>query len=185
MIREASLTTTEQGLVPASDGWFVVNAREARWLKRPGGGVRVPLTGIDAAQVQAWFPMLGLSIRVVAPGEPSTAYHAEADQEGFLVLAGEAILIIEGEERTLSQWDFVHCPPGTRHAFVGAGAGPCVLLCAGSRQLLTQGAPTSYCADPVAARHNASPPQDTQDAEVAYARIGGSVPVGYQPGWLP
>ncbi|MBA2359835.1 MAG: cupin domain-containing protein, partial [Actinobacteria bacterium] len=41
------------------------------------------------------------------------------------VLAGEAILIIEGDERPLRQWDFVHCPPGTRHAFVGTGTGPC------------------------------------------------------------
>jgi uncharacterized cupin superfamily protein len=101
------------------------------------------------------------------------------------VLAGEAILIIEGEERALSQWDFVHCPPGTRHAFVGAGTEPCVLLCAGSRQLQAQGSPTSYFADPVAARHNAGPPQDTQVAGVACARIGASVPVAYRPGWLP
>jgi hypothetical protein len=33
--------------------------------------------------------------------------------------SGEALLIIEGEERPLRQWDFVHCPAGTtKHAIV-------------------------------------------------------------------
>jgi hypothetical protein len=78
--------------------------------------------------------MLGMAIRVVSPGEPTGTYHWETEQEDFLVLAGEALLIVEGQERRLKQWDFVHCPPETRHAFVGAGSSPCVLLCAGSRQ---------------------------------------------------
>jgi uncharacterized cupin superfamily protein len=78
--------------------------------------------------------MLGMAIRVVNPGEPTDTYHWETEQEDFLVLSGEALLIVEGQERRLKQWDFVHCPPETRHAFVGAGDGPCVLLCASSRQ---------------------------------------------------
>ena len=48
-------------------------------------------------------------------------YHWEADQEDFLVARGEALLIVEGEERPLAQWDFVHCPPNTKHNIVGAG----------------------------------------------------------------
>ncbi len=39
-------------------------------------------------------------------------YHWEADQENFLVLAGEALLVVEGEECPLRQSDFVHCPAG-------------------------------------------------------------------------
>ena len=39
------------------------------------------------------------------------------------MLSGEPLLIIEGEERPLRQWDFVHCPAATRHIIVGAGAG--------------------------------------------------------------
>ena len=42
-------------------------------------------------------------------------YHWEEDQEDFLVLAGEAVLIVEGEERPLRAWDFVHCPPKAKH----------------------------------------------------------------------
>ncbi len=50
-------------------------------------------------------------------------YHWETEQEAFLVLAGEAPLIVEGEERPLRQWDFVHLPPETNHVIVGAGDG--------------------------------------------------------------
>jgi uncharacterized cupin superfamily protein len=88
-----------------------------------------------------------MAIRVVNPGEPSTTYHWETEQEDFLVLSGEALLIVEGQERPLKQWDFVHCPPRTRHAFVGAGGGPCVLLCASSRQFQKDGPWGYYCAD--------------------------------------
>ena len=50
---------------------------------------------------------------MLGPGEPIGMYHWEADQEDFLVLSGEALLFVEGEERPLRQWDFVHCPPQT------------------------------------------------------------------------
>ena len=49
------------------------------------------------------------------------------------MLSGECLAIIEGEERPLRAWDFVHCPPGTEHIFVGAGDGPCVIFMAGAR----------------------------------------------------
>jgi uncharacterized cupin superfamily protein len=115
--------------------------------------------------------MLGMSLRIMHPGEPSTTYHWETEQEDFLVLAGEATLIVEGEERRLTRWDFVHCPPGTRHAFAGAGDAPCVLLCVGSRQFQADGPWGAYCVDAAAARHNASSPEETQDPAVAYARF--------------
>ena len=165
-VPEAELKRTPGGgLVPASPGWFVLNARDARWWDKPGQGYSLPLTGTDEYEAETFFPMLGMSIRVMHPGEPSTTYHWETEQEDFLVLSGEAILIVEGEERPLKQWDFVHCPPETRHAFVGAGDGPCVLLCASSRQFQKDGPWGFYCADETAARYNAAPPEDTQDAE--------------------
>src|SRR5688572_26747210 len=55
------------------------------------------------------FPQVGINLFVLEPGEPMSMYHWEADQEDFLVLSGEALLLIEGEERPLRQWDFVHC----------------------------------------------------------------------------
>ena len=124
MVREAGLKQTDAGLVPASEGWFVVNARDARWVEREGRGFNLPLTGWTEEEAETWFTHLGMALVRLEPGEPIGMYHWEADQEGFLVLSGEPLLIIEGEERQLRQWDFVHCPPGTEHMIVGAGAAP-------------------------------------------------------------
>jgi uncharacterized cupin superfamily protein len=121
----------------------------------------------------------------MGPGEPSGTYHWETEQEDFLVLAGEGLLIVEGEERPLRQWDFVHCPPETRHAFVGGGDAPFVLLCAGSRQFQKEGPWGFYCADEVARRYNASSPEDTQDGGVAYGRFPPSRSTRYREGLLP
>jgi uncharacterized cupin superfamily protein len=185
MVPEAELEETEAGLVAASVGWFVMNARDARWFDKPGQGHSVPLTGYDEYEAETFFPMLGMAIRVVSPGEPTGTYHWETEQEDFLVLSGEGLLIVEGQERPLKQWDFVHCPPETRHAFVGAGDGPCVLLCASSRQFQKDG-PWGYnCADETAARYNASSPEDTQDSEVADARFPPPRETRYPSGLLP
>jgi len=183
VIPEATLTDTGAGLVATTPGWFVLNARDARWFENPGRGHSLPLTGVDEHEAETLFGMLGLAIRVVGPGEPTTVYHWETEQEDFLVLGGEAVLIVEGEERPLRQWDFVHCPPGTRHAF--AGAGPCVLLCASSRQFQKDGPWGFYCPDEAAARHGAAAPEETQDERVAYARFGPSTPTRYRDGLLP
>jgi uncharacterized cupin superfamily protein len=184
-MRQADLEQTEAGLVPTSPGWFVMNARDARWFANPGRGHSLPLTGHDEYEAETFFPMLGMAIRVMAPGEPSSTYHWETEQEDFLVLSGEALLIIEGQERRLRQWDFVHCPPQARHTFVGAGDGPCVLLCASSRQFQKDGPWGAYCVDEVAARHNASPAVDTQDTDQAYERFAPSQPTRYPDALLP
>jgi uncharacterized cupin superfamily protein len=185
VVREATLEDTGAGLVPTSPGWFVLRARDARWFDNPGRGHSLPLTGHDEYEAETFFPMLGMAIRVVNPGEPSTTYHWETEQEDFLVLAGEALLIVEGQERRLQQWDFVHCPPETRHAFVGAGESPCVLLCASSRQFQKDGPWGFYCMDETAARYNASSPEDTQDTSVADAGLPPSHPTPYRDGLLP
>ena len=185
MVPEAKLEDTGAGLVAASQGWFVMNARDARWFDKPGQGHAVPLTGYDEYEAETFFPMLGLAIRVVDPGEPTGTYHWETEQEDFLVLAGEGLLIVEGQERPLKQWDFVHCPPETKHAFVGAGAGPCVILCASSRQFQKDGPWGFYCADETAARYNAGSPEDTQDGELADARFEEPRKIRYPGGLLP
>jgi uncharacterized cupin superfamily protein len=185
VVPEAELEETDAGLVPASAGWFVLNARDARWMDNPGRGQSLPLTGKDEYEAETFFPMLGMAIRVIGLGEPSTTYHWETEQEDFLVLSGEALLIVEGQERPLKQWDFVHCPPETRHTFVGAGDGPCVLLAVSSRQFQKDGPWGYYCADETAARYNASPPEDTQDDELAHRGVAPSRPTRYPDGLLP
>jgi len=93
-------------------------------------------------------------------------YHREWDQEGFLVLRGSGTLVVEGEERPLGQWDFFHCPPGTRHVIVGAGDGPSVVLMIGARrEQETFGYPVSE----VAAKYGASVSKPTSNPDEAYA----------------
>jgi uncharacterized cupin superfamily protein len=184
MVPEAPLEQTEAGLVPAGPGWFVLGAREARWIRRPGRGHSLPFTGATRDEVEALFPQLGVGLVVLEPGEPIGMYHWEAGQEDFLVLAGEALLLVEGEERPLAQWDFVHCPPGTNHMIVGAGDGPCTVLAVGAREHQA-GDWGGYTVDEVALRHGAGVEAETSDVQVAYARFPEREPTPYRDGLLP
>src|SRR5436190_6486750 len=139
MVTESPLQSTEQGLVPTGDGWFVLNATEARWYYGDGRSAVCVFEGEGDGETE--FDQLGINLSVLEPGVPMAMYHWEADQEDFLVLAGEAVLVVEGEERPLRQWDFVHCPPETKHVIVGAGAGPCVVLAVGARDKSTGSQP--------------------------------------------
>ena len=113
-------------------------------------------------------------------------YHWEADQEDFLVLSGEALLIVEGQERALRQWDFVHCPPETRHIILGAGEGPCAVLAIGAREHIDEDCNGgAYTVDEVARRHGAGVDEQTSDARVAYARVPKSEVTRYRDDWLP
>ena len=182
MVPEAPLEESDAGLVPRSFGWFIANVRDMRWSERPGMGRSCALTGRDEYEAETFFPMLGMSVKVVPPGEPSTTYHWETEQEDFLVLAGEGVAIVEGVERPIRQWDFIHCPPEAKHAFAGTGERGLVLLCASSRQFQKDGPWGSYCADPVAERYNAASPEDTQNGSLAYERFGPSRLIRYAGG---
>jgi uncharacterized cupin superfamily protein len=185
MVPEAPPEQTETGLAPTGGGWFVVNARRARWRHREGRGKSLPLTGWTDLEAETHFPQLGINLFVLGSGEPIGMYHWEADQEGFLVLAGEALLIVEGQERPLRQWDFVHCPPETGHIIVGAGNDPCVVLAVGSREHLGEDCNGGgYVVDETALRHGAGVAEETSDVERAYARFPDSEPARYG-GWLP
>jgi uncharacterized cupin superfamily protein len=177
MVPEAPLEPTDHGLVPRGDGWFVLNAGEARWYERPGRGMRCRFEG------EPDFPQLGVSLYVLEPGEPIGMYHWEADQEDFLVLDGEALLLVEGEERPLRRWDFVHCPPGNNHMIVGAGERPCVVLAVGAREHSTGPGWGGYTVEEVALRHGAGVERETSDADEAYARFPDPRPTRHR-GWL-
>ena len=129
MVEEARLEQLDAGLTPVTDGWFVVGIAEAAWVTREGGPAACVIEGDDVQ-----FPDVGFTVAVLQPGEPNGMYHREGNQEDFLVLAGECLLLIEGQERRLKTWDFVHCPPDTEHIFVGAGDGPCAIFMTGGRK---------------------------------------------------
>jgi uncharacterized cupin superfamily protein len=184
VVPESALERTEHGLVPIGQGWFVLNAREAQWWDRDGRGVLCEFEGAgleDAAD----FTQLGINVSVLWPGQPMAMYHYENDQEDFLVLAGEALAVVEGQERALHRWDFLHCPAGTNHVLVGAGDGPCVVLAIGARDRSTGPDWGAYTVDEAAIRRGAGVERGTSDPEEAYARFETSRLTGYREGWLP
>jgi uncharacterized cupin superfamily protein len=183
MVPESTLKSTEHGLVPVGDGWFVLNARESRWLHAPGRTAICEFEG--AFEGEQDFLQLGINLSVLEPGELMSMYHWEADQEDFLVLAGEALLIVEGEERPLRQWDFVHCPAGTNHTILGAGEAPCLMLAVGARDRSTGPDWGAYTVDEAAIRHGAGVAEETTLGEEAYARFPAREPSRYREGWLP
>src|SRR5947208_3626821 len=162
-VPEAPLERTEAGTVPTGEGWFVLNARDARWRAGEGRGAYCVFEG------EQEFEQVGVHLVALGPGEPMAMYHWEADQEDFLVLSGEAVLVVAGEERPLRRWDFVHCPPETKHIIVGAGAGPCVVLAVGARDKSTGSQPGwgGYTVDEAARRHGASVDEDTTEPRQA------------------
>jgi uncharacterized cupin superfamily protein len=160
-MHEARIEDTESGRRPAGDGWSILNLAEIGWQTVPGGGT---WSAFEAPSAPS--SMLGIGVHILQPGETPGMYHAESEQEGFLVLSGECIAIVEGEERRMRAWDYLHCPPDTEHITVGAGEEPCAILMVGTR---TPGHTIHYPANPIAAEHGASVQTDTDSAAEAYA----------------
>jgi uncharacterized cupin superfamily protein len=162
----------------SEDAWFVRNAREARWFDRGPRGFVASFEGEETD-----FPQVGINLFVLGPGEPMSMYHWEADQEDFLVLSGEALLIVEGEERALRAWDFVHTPARVPHTIVGAGSGPAIVLAIGARVYSTGADWGGYPVDETASKHGAGVDEATTSAQEAYARFPRREPTTYG-GWL-
>ena len=174
MVEEARLEAVGSGLAPVSDGWFVVNVGEAAWLRNEAFGGRCvfessPRVLGDRPDLEPqMFTQLGFTLAVLEPGKPSGLYHGESNQEDFLVLAGECLLLVEGEERQLRAWDFLHCPAETEHIFVGAGEGPCVIFMTGAR---SSDKTIMYPRLQAARAHGAGVEQETSSPRDAYARF--------------
>jgi uncharacterized cupin superfamily protein len=171
---QASSRDTPYGRMITSDGWFVLNLADALAVRNGDDhGAVYPLESQESP-----FGDFGVNVRVLWPGQPNAFYHAENGQEGFLVLAGECILIVEDEERPMRQWDYFHCPPDTHHIFVGAGDRPCAILMIGLRPEVER---LHYPVSEVAAKHGASVASETNDGDEAYADWPGD----YLPVRLP
>jgi uncharacterized cupin superfamily protein len=160
-MHEARIEETDTGRLPADDGWFILNLAEIGWATVPGGG-----TWCSFEAPSAPSPTLGIGVHVLGPGETPGFYHAESEQEGFLVLSGECVAIVEGQERRMGPWDYLHCPPGTAHITIGAGDEPCAILMVGTR---SPDRTIHYPAEPAAARHGAAVAVATDSAREAYA----------------
>ena len=144
--------------------WFIVNVADAEAISTEEAGSYVRFESKKGV-----FPDFGINIHVLQPGQPNAKYHSEGVQEDFLVLAGEAVAVIEDEERPLKAWDFVHCPAGVAHVFIGAGDGPCAILMVGARRAGDDEIGLEYPVNELAARYGASSPETTPDPKVAYS----------------
>jgi uncharacterized cupin superfamily protein len=173
-IDEAKLEDVGSGLAPVSPGWFVVNVDEAAWVRNDAFGGRCVFESTPRVLGERpdlepqFFTETGFTLAVLEPAKPSGMYHAESTQEDFLILAGTCLLVIEEQERELRAWDFVHCPPGTSHTFVGTGDQPCVIFMIGARR---EGDSIVYPRSATALAHDAGVDAETPNPGEAYARF--------------
>jgi uncharacterized cupin superfamily protein len=170
MVDQARLEQRPAGLTPVTEGWFVVNVTDAAWVRNEVLGAACIFEGDEVS-----FSELGYTIAVLEPGQSGGRYHREGNDEDFLVLRGECLALVEGEQRPMEQWDFLHCPAGTEHAFVATGTEPCVIFMTGARR----GWPDKgifYPRSELALRHGAGVRADTPDPREAYAPF---------PAWEP
>jgi uncharacterized cupin superfamily protein len=175
-VPEVPLRSTKYGLVADGDGWFVLNARESRWRDTGPLGMYCDFEG------KRRFKQVGINLNVLEPGQFMSMYHRERAQEGFLVLSGECVLVVEGEERLLKAWDFFHCPGGTAHVIIGAGNRPAVVLAVGARGGRKG---LVYLVDEAALAHGAGVEQETTKPAEAYARFPRWTRTPCGDGWLP
>ena len=159
-------------------GWYVRNVRDAKWWDYGPAGFAALLIDDDD-------PQIGVNLFVLGPGEPMSMYHWEADQEGFLVLSGEALLIVEDEERPLRQWDYFHCPVPVPHTIIGAGSGPSAILALGAREHQQGSDWGGYPYSDVAMKYSASAEEETTDPDIAYARFPDRQDAEFREDWLP
>jgi uncharacterized cupin superfamily protein len=175
-MHEAKIEDTENGRVPADDGWFILNIAEMSWETVPGGGTWSVFESPAAPSAT-----LGIGVHILWPGETPGYYHYESDQEGFLVLSGECLAVVEGQERRMGPWDYLHSPAGTAHITIGAGDGPCAILMVGAR---SPDHTTHYPADPTAARHGAAvavpsdSPREVYAGRPPFTRVPSPWPLG-------
>jgi uncharacterized cupin superfamily protein len=158
-IPEAKLVQSPEGITPQGDGWYILNAKDARWSKNEKFGQSCGFEGDKR------FSQYGFNIHIIKPDQPSCHYHGEDDQEDFLVLKGQCKLIIEGQERLLKEWDFLHCPKWARHVFVGTGTEPCVIVMTGGRA----GHGVTYPVNDLVKKYDACPPTETNSPKESYS----------------
>jgi hypothetical protein len=175
-VPEAPLRETKHGLVADVEGWFVLNGRDSRWRDYGPMGFGCNFEG------KKRFPQLGINVNVLPRGASLGLYHSEAHQEDFLVLAGECVLVVEGEKRPLRAWDFVHCPGGTAHMIVATGDEPAVVLAVGARGGRSG---LRYLVDEAARELGVSVETETTKPAEAYASFVRSTRTAYRDGWLP
>ena len=184
MVDESELVSTEHGLVPKGQGWFVINAREAQWWDRKGRGALCEFEGAGFEGATD-FLQLGINITVLAPRRADGDVPLRERPGGFPRARRRGAGHRRRRGAPAAPWDFLHCPAGTNHAIVGAGDGPCLVLAVGARDRSTGPDWGGYTVDKAAQRHGAGVERETTDAAEAYAHLGKGELGRYRESWLP
>jgi hypothetical protein len=74
VVPEATLKPTDGGFVPDGEGWFVLNARDARWPEGDFGAY-------TRFEGEPRFPQPGFNIGVLEPGQPACMQHDDDNQD--------------------------------------------------------------------------------------------------------
>ena len=141
----------------------MANVRELRWQENELGAT------CEFDKHRERFAEFGINLTVLQPGQSMTMYHREGYQEGFLVLRGTCLLLVEDHEIPLQQWDYFHCPPDVPHALLGAGEGTTSLVLAVGNRVGPD--VILYPRSETALEHGAGVEHDTPDPKEAYARF--------------
>ena len=108
-------------------------------------------------------------------------YHRENAQEGFLVVAGECMLIVEEQERRLATWGLLSLSGRHRpHHRRSRVPGPAIVVAVGARGRGIGGG-VVYVVSELAARYGASVERETTGSAEAYAEIFGAAPIQVRP----
>jgi hypothetical protein len=73
-VDEAQLEDSGSGLAPVTDGWFVVNVRDAEWWFSERRGAACNFES-EYGEPQVEFAQLGINVTVLEPGQHGL-YHA-------------------------------------------------------------------------------------------------------------
>src|SRR5438093_12980678 len=86
-VPEAQLEDFGSGLTPVSQGWFVVNVRDAEWWFAESRGARCAFES-ESGDPPGEFAQFGINVTVLQPRQTGL-YHAESNQEAFPVVSRE------------------------------------------------------------------------------------------------
>jgi mannose-6-phosphate isomerase-like protein (cupin superfamily) len=96
-----------------------------------------PFVTLDGSQIREWAGRVSAPARnqslaeaIVAPQGATTEHYHHTSEELYLVTAGEGLLVVDGEQRRVSEGDCALIPPGARHKLFNTGAVPLKVVCA-------------------------------------------------------
>ncbi|HWW91223.1 MAG TPA: cupin domain-containing protein [Solirubrobacteraceae bacterium] len=96
-----------------------------------------PFVTLDGSEIREWAGPVSapaknqsLAEATVPVGGATTEHYHRLTEELYLVRSGSGRLVIEGEQRILTEGDCALIPPGVRHKIFNVGIEPLRIVCA-------------------------------------------------------